>query len=61
MTRQMAMVGFLQAENCRDILLHRICLLVAPSGGLPRVINSVATGGTADVPRASEAGRSDEK
>jgi hypothetical protein len=29
MTRQMAMVGFLQAQNCRDILLHRICLLVA--------------------------------
>jgi LDH2 family malate/lactate/ureidoglycolate dehydrogenase len=27
MTRQMAMVGFLQAQNCRDILLHRICLL----------------------------------
>jgi len=25
----MAMVGFLQAQNCRDILLHRICLLVA--------------------------------
>jgi len=25
----MAMVGFLQAQNWRDILLHRICLLVA--------------------------------
>ena len=29
MTRQKAMVGFPQAQNCRDILLHRICLLVA--------------------------------
>jgi hypothetical protein len=28
----MAMVGFLQAQNCRDILLHRICLLVALNG-----------------------------
>jgi len=28
MTRQKAMVGFPQAQNCRDILLHRICLLV---------------------------------
>jgi len=29
MTRQKAMVGFPQAQNCRHILLHRIFLLVA--------------------------------
>jgi hypothetical protein len=59
MTRQMAMVGFLQAQNCRDILLHRICLLVAPSDRLPRVTNSVAIVGTADMPITCRARRSD--
>jgi hypothetical protein len=42
------------------LLLHCMSQLLAPSDGLPRVTNSVAIGGTADMPRASGAGRSDE-
>jgi|HubBroStandDraft_2_1064218.scaffolds.fasta_scaffold244551_2 hypothetical protein len=49
MTRQMAMVGFLQAQNCRDILLHRICLLVAFGVFHCGAQNSDAIGATADI------------
>ena len=39
--------------------IHQYRQAAGPSGGLPRVTNSVAIGGTADMPRTRRARRSD--